>query len=34
MFENIFRGFSFIKESFSLVTKDSDLIKPSLYSIS
>ncbi len=33
MFENIFRGFSFIKESFSLVTKDRDLIKPSLYSI-
>lgn len=33
MFENIFRGFSFIKESFSLVTKDRDLIKPSIYSI-
>ncbi|MBU3967908.1 MAG: hypothetical protein KKG76_11150 [Euryarchaeota archaeon] len=33
MFENIFRGFSFIKESFSLVTKDKDLIKPSIYSI-
>lgn len=33
MFENIFRGFSFIKESFNLITKDSDLIKPSIYSI-
>lgn len=33
MFENIFRGFSFIKESFRLVTKDRDLIKPSIYSI-
>lgn len=33
MFENIFRGFSFIKESFVLVTKDKDLIKPSIYSI-
>lgn len=33
MFENIFKGFSFIKESFSLITKDSDLIKPSIYSI-
>ncbi len=33
MFENIFRGFSFIKESFVLVTKDRDLIKPSIYSI-
>jgi hypothetical protein len=33
MFENIFKGFSFIKESFSLITKDGDLIKPSIYSI-
>lgn len=33
MFENIFKGFSFIKESFSLISKDRDLIKPSLYSI-
>lgn len=33
MFENIFKGFSFIKESFSLITKDVDLIKPSIYSI-
>jgi hypothetical protein len=33
MFENIFKGFSFIKESFSLITKDRDLIKPSIYSI-
>jgi len=33
MFENIFRGFSFIKESFSLIMKDDDLIKPSIYSI-
>jgi hypothetical protein len=33
MFENIFKGFSFIKESFSLITKDADLIKPSIYSI-
>src|SRR3990170_297738 len=33
MFENIFKGFSFIKESFSLISKDSDLIKPSIYSI-
>jgi hypothetical protein len=33
MFENIFRGFSFIKQSFVLVTKDGDLIKPSIYSI-
>jgi len=33
MFENIFRGFSFIKESFRLITKDRDLIKPSIYSI-
>ncbi|MCX9024881.1 MAG: DUF6159 family protein [Candidatus Methanoperedens sp.] len=33
MFENIFKGFSFIKESFSLITKDADIIKPSFYSI-
>jgi len=33
MFENIFKGFSFIKESFILITKDADLIKPSIYSI-
>ena len=33
MFENIFKGFSFIKESFSLIMKDSDVIKPSFYSI-
>lgn len=33
MFENIFKGFSFIKESFSLISKDADLIKPSIYSI-
>ena len=33
MFENILKGFSFIKQSFVLITKDSDLIKPSLYSI-
>ena len=33
MFENIFKGFSFIKESFSLIMKDSDIIKPSFYSI-
>jgi len=33
MFENIFKGFSFIKESFSLVSRDADLIKPSIYSI-
>jgi hypothetical protein len=33
MFENIFKGFSFIKESFRLITKDADLIKPSIYSI-
>jgi hypothetical protein len=33
MLENIFKGFSFIKESFSLITKDVDLIKPSIYSI-
>ncbi len=33
MFENIFKGFSFIKQSFILVTKDGDLIKPSIYSI-
>ena len=33
MFENIFKGFSFIRESFRLISKDSDLIKPSLYSI-
>jgi len=33
MFENIFKGFSFIKESFSLIMKDADVIKPSFYSI-
>lgn len=33
MFENIFKGFSFIKESFNLVLKDADVIKPSFYSI-
>ena len=33
MFENILKGFSFIKQSFVLITKDSDLIKPSIYSI-
>ncbi len=33
MFENIFKAFSFIKESFRLITKDADLIKPSIYSI-
>lgn len=33
MFENIFRGFSFIKESFRLISKDRDLIKPSIFSI-
>ena len=33
MLENIFKGFSFIKESFSLITKNVDLIKPSIYSI-
>ena len=33
MFENIFKAFSFIKESFRLITKDADLIKPSVYSI-
>ncbi len=33
MFENIFKGFSFIKESFILITKDADVIKPSFYSI-
>jgi len=33
MFENIFKGFSFIKESFSLIVKDADVIKPSFYSI-
>jgi len=33
MFENIFKGFSFIKESFSLIAKDADVIKPSFYSI-
>jgi len=33
MFENILKGFSFIKQSFVLVTKDGDLIKPSIYSI-
>ncbi|SNQ60787.1 membrane hypothetical protein [Candidatus Methanoperedens nitroreducens] len=29
----MFKGFSFIKESFSLITKDADLIKPPIYSI-
>ncbi|PWB54389.1 MAG: hypothetical protein C3F06_04340 [Candidatus Methanoperedenaceae archaeon] len=33
MFENIFKGFLFIKESFSLILKDADVIKPSFYSI-
>ncbi|VVB94171.1 Uncharacterised protein [uncultured archaeon] len=33
MLENIFKGFSFIKESFSLIAKDAELIKPSIYSI-
>lgn len=33
MFENIFKGLSFIKESFILVLKDADVIKPSFYSI-
>ena len=33
MFENIFKGFSFIRESFSLIAKDTDVIKPSFYSI-
>jgi hypothetical protein len=33
MFENILKGFSFIKQSFVLITKDGDLIKPSIYSI-
>lgn len=33
MFENIFKGFSFIKESFRLIGKDADVIKPSFYSI-
>ncbi|MCX9029998.1 MAG: DUF6159 family protein [Candidatus Methanoperedens sp.] len=33
MFENIFKGFSFIKESFSLIGKDADVIKPSFYTI-
>jgi hypothetical protein len=33
MFENILKGFSFIKQSFVLITKDVDLIKPSIYSI-
>jgi len=33
MFENIFKGFLFIKESFSLIIKDGDVIKPSFYSI-
>ena len=33
MFENIFKGFSFIKESISLIAKDADVIKPSFYSI-
>lgn len=32
-FENIFKGFLFIKESFSLIIKDADVIKPSFYSI-
>jgi len=29
MFENIFKGVSFIKESFSFIMKDADVIKPS-----
>jgi hypothetical protein len=33
MFENIFKGLSFIKESFILITKDADVIKPSFHSI-
>jgi hypothetical protein len=33
MFKNIFKGFSFIKESFKLIYKNSALIKPSIYSI-
>ncbi|HMB44964.1 MAG TPA: DUF6159 family protein [Candidatus Methanoperedens sp.] len=33
MFENIFKGFIFIKESFILIIKDADVIKPSFYSI-
>jgi len=33
MFENILKAFSFIKESFSLIMKDADVIKPSFYSI-
>ncbi|NJD54699.1 MAG: hypothetical protein FIB07_17805 [Candidatus Methanoperedens sp.] len=33
MFENVFKGFSFIKESFSLIGKDADVIKPAFYSI-
>jgi hypothetical protein len=33
VFENIFKGFLFIKESFSLIIKDADVIKPSFYSI-
>ncbi len=33
MFENILKGFSFIKQSFVLITKDGDLIRPSIYSI-
>jgi len=33
MFENVFKGFSFIKESFNLIGKDADVIKPSFYSI-
>jgi Family of unknown function (DUF6159) len=32
-FENIFKGFLFIKESFILIIKDDDVIKPSFYSI-
>lgn len=33
MFENVFKGFSFLKESFSLIGKDADVIKPAFYSI-
>lgn len=33
MFENIFKGFSFIKQSFVLIAKDADVIRPSFYSI-
>jgi hypothetical protein len=33
LFENVFKGFSFIKESITLIGKDADVIKPSFYSI-